>query len=45
VDPYFFDLIRCEVLLDALAIFRRQDDVLHPGALGGQKLLFNAAYR
>ena len=45
VDVHSLDLIGGQILLDVLAIFRRQDDILHAGTLGGEELLFNAAHR
>ena len=44
VDAHTFDLIRRQILIDVLTIFRRQDDILHAGALGGEKLLLDAAH-
>src|SRR5271156_369674 len=45
VDVHTLNLIGGQILLDVLAIFRRQDYILHAGTLGGEEFLLNASHR
>ena len=45
VDLDAFHHLRRQILFHVLAVFRGQDDVLHPGPARGQELLLDAAHR